>query len=258
MLHAGAWTDKPGHGQVIVTGSYYRTSTEFDSQRNVQSFGYGGDFRQVILNTSTEVGLTRHDTLFVNAPGEWLRFANQYGKTDGVSAGDIEVGWRRLLNRENSPWALSGQMLVMFPAYSATQNPAPGNHQEDVEGRILLGRGTEFGHQHLFWDLEGGYRYRSGAPADQVRSDGTIGFEIAHRVMLMGQVFGITGMRNGQAENATSNPNAQSDFDLYKVQPSVVLSLTHNTRLQCGWNDAFAGRNTGNGQSVILAVWRTF
>jgi hypothetical protein len=258
QLHAGAWTQQPGHGQIILTSSLYRTSTKFDSSGNLQDFGYGGDFRQFITSAYIELGLTKRDTLAANVPGEFLDFSNTYKKLNSEGLGDVEVSWRHRLNPLKSKWVVSSQLLVMFPGYPENESPAPGNYQEDVEGRLLIGRGASFAKQHVFMDVEAAYRYRNGAPADQFRSDGTVGIEFGHRLMAMGQVFAIKGMQNGQPSSVSSNPNAQSDFDLYKVQPSLVLSLFHGTRLQAGWNDAFAGRNTGNGHTEILAVWKTF
>lgn len=258
QLHAGAWTQQPGHGQIILTSSFYRTSTSFDSTGKPQSFDYRGDFRQLITSAYIEIGLTKRDSVTLNEPGEFLDFSNQYGKLTGASLGDIEVAWKHRLNSLKSQWVVSSQALVMFPGYAETESPAPGNHQEDIEGRLLIGRGGSIAKQHVFFDVEAAYRYRNGPPADQFRSDGAAGIEFGHRLMLLGQVFAIKGLQNGQPFTVNSNPNAQSDFDLYKVQPSVVLTLFRGVRLQGGWNDAFAGRNTGNGQSVILGVWTTF
>jgi hypothetical protein len=122
----------------------------------------------------------------------------------------------------------------------------------------MVGSSKELSHHHLFWDAEAAYRYRNGAPADQFRSDGTLGLEFTHHLMALAQVFAIKGLQDGQPVTANSNPNTQSDFDLYKAQPSLVIMLGHGTSLQGAWNDAFAGRNTGNGSSVILALWKKF
>jgi hypothetical protein len=257
-LHAGAWTPAAGHGQIILTSSLYRTSTTFDSKGNLQNFDYAGQYRQFINSAYIECGLSKRDSFTLNVPGEMLEFKNNYGKMQDAGIGDVEVAWKRRLNPLESKWVLSSQFLVMFPGYSPTQNPAPGNHQEDLEARLMLGHGGSIAKQHIFWDVEAAYRYRNGAPADQFRSDATVGIEFGHRLMAMGQAFAIKGMQNGQPVTANSNPNLQSDFDLYKVQPSLVLTMFHSTRLQGGWNDAFLGRNTGNGHSVILAVWTTF
>lgn len=261
---ASAWNQAPGHGQIILTTSFYRTGSSFDQNGNSQPFGYVGDFRQLLTAAYGEIGLNRRDALIFNIPGEFLRFSNQYGASEAQSAGDVELAWKHRLSRLKSPLAWSAQVLVMFPAYSATINPAPGNHQQDIEARMLLGRGRELGkgskpRPNFFWDIEAAYRYRSGAPADQFRGDATLGVDLPHaHLMLLGQLFTITSLQNGSPLSLTSNPNAQSDFDLYKVQPSLVVHLGKRTSMQGGWNTAFRGRNTGTGQTVIFAIWKTF
>jgi protein XagA len=189
QLHAGAWNQPPGHGQLIFTSSFFQTSDTFDASGSVTPFGDGGTFRQVLLNPYFEIGLSRHYTLVVNGNAPLLKFSNTYGSQSSAGLGDMEVGLKRRLNSNESQWAISAQLTTMFPAYSANRNPAPGNHQEDVEARILIGRGTTWSHRNFFWDTEAAYRYRSGAPADQFRGDATAGINLTQRVMLMGQIF---------------------------------------------------------------------
>jgi len=257
-VYGGAWTEEAGHGQVIVTASLFRTGTTFDGTGARQGFADSGAFRQFTLNPYLEYGLTRRNTLVFNMSAPFLAYRNTYGRRSSAGLGDVEIGLRRRLNSSEARWALSAQMTVMFPAYSVERTPAPGNHQEDIETRLMVGRGATFLGCHVFADLEGAYRYRSGPPADQVRTDATVGIDLAPRLMVMGQFFVIKSLRNGQPLTPNSNPNAQSDFDLYKYQPSVVLRLSERTRLQLGWNSAFSGRNTGRGHTPLVALWRDF
>jgi len=256
-VHAGAWTQDAGHGQIIFTSSFLETSNEFDGSGTSRPFGYNGQFRQLAFNPYLEYGLSRRYTLVVNLNAPLLKYSNEYDVTSSAGLGDIEVGIRRRLNSPESAWAVSGQITTLFPAYSAARTPAPGNHQEDVEARLLVGRGTTWAQHHVFWDAEAAYRYRSGAPADQFRADLTSGINLTTRFMAMGQVFAIKGLRNGSPFSAT-NPNAQSDFDLYKAQFSLVTTLGVGTRIQLGWNDAFVGRNTGGGHTAVLGIWKSF
>lgn len=254
---AGAWNQQKGHGQIIFSASLFQTSSEFNPSGAVQPFGDRGQFRQVLLNPYLELGVTRKNTLVVNVNSDLLRFANSYGAASSAGLGDIEIGVKHRLNSVESAWAVGGQLTVMFPAYPASRNPAPGNHQEDVESRFLLGRGRQWGSRHAFWDAEAAYRYRSGAPADEVRADFTTGFDLVRRLMLVAQMFSIKSLRNG-APFATINPNAQSDFDLYKGQASMVANLSRSVRVQAGWNNAFSGRNTGRGNTMLIAMWKSF
>jgi hypothetical protein len=229
---------------------------EFDQDGKAQRFDYDGSFRQFQLNPYLEYGLTSRTTLVVNALVPFLKFSNQYGSESSAGLGDVEVGLRRRLNSSESPMPVSFQFTLMFPAYPADREPPPGNHQVDAESRLMIGRGTKLGGHTAFWSLGGAYRYRTGAPADQIRSDATLGVDLTHRFMVMTQFFGITGLRNGQPFQIGENPNAQSDFDLYKGQVSLVTRVGPHTRIQLGWNDTLAGRNTGRGQTYLM--WQDF
>ncbi len=241
-----------------MTTSFFQTSHDFDGSGTIVPFADRGRFRQFLVNSYVELGLTPRSTLVLQVPAPFLEYRNVYGAEDSAGIGDVEVGLKRRLNSSESRWALSGQWTFAAPAYSAHRNPAPGNHEEDLEVRFLLGHGTGWRGHRGFFDAEAAYRYRSGAPADQFRADLTAGLDLTRRVTAMGQIFVIQGLRNGEPLTPLSNPNAQSDFDLYKAQVSLVLNLGRGTRLQVGWNDSFAGRNTGQGQAVILGLWKSF
>jgi len=257
MSSASAWNEEKGHGQIIVTSSFLNTSRSFDSNGDSHLFPDGGSFRQYAVYTYFEYGLTNRFNFVANVALPFLGYSNTFGSQSSAGFGDVEVGLRYRLNSRESRWATSLQLVTKFPAYPAARNPAPGNHQEDVEIRFLAGRGSKWAGHDVFWDAEGAYRYRSGDPADQLRGDLTGGIHISQRWMAMLQLFSIRSLRNG-APLTTTNPNAQSDFDLYKGQASLVLTVTSKTRLQAGWTNAFAGRNTGRDHSIIFAVWRNF
>ena len=257
-LQAGAWTQDAGHGQIILNSDFFQTSTYFNESGATQKFSNDGHFRQFTVSSYLEYGLVSRYTLVLYVPAPFLNYHDIYSAQSSAGLGDVGVGIQKRLNKVESPWAISGLLTVSFPAYSATRNPPPGNHQEDIEGRFLIGRGTTCFKRHAFWDTQAGFRYRIGAPADQIRTDATVGIDLTKRLMVLGQFFGIIGLRNGEPLSITTNPNAQSDFDLYKCQLSMVARLTAGTRIQLGWNDAFAGRNAGRGQSIIFAVWKRF
>jgi protein XagA len=254
--YAGAWTQDAGHGEIILNASYFETSHAFSSYGQIQPFGYGGRFQQIQINPYIEYGLTSRNTLVVNFWAQHLHYADQYHNFNSVGMGDMEVALRRRLNSPDSPWVVSGQALLLFPAYSATTTPAPGNHQEDFEGRALVGRPIPW--RHAYWDAEAAYRYRAGAPADEFRAEAAAGVKAFNRTELIGQFYAIKSMRNGTPLAPNGNPNAQSDFDLYKSEISLVLRVHPRTRVQAGWIDAFSGRNTGHGSAAVIALWRSF
>jgi hypothetical protein len=256
---AGAWTEAKGHGQLIFTVSGLRSTSGYGTNGEASPFSNGGEFQQIANTGYLAVGVTNRLTLVLNWPEENLRYADHNGeqKTSG-GFGDLEIAGRLRLNHPESPWVMSGQFTVSVPGYKASADPSPGNHQEDVEGRFLLGRGFNLGERHGFVDLEGAYRLRTAGPADQLRGDATVGIDTFRRVTVLGQVFSIKGLRNGSGSRSNSNPNAQSDFDLYKAQGSFVVAVRPRTNLQFGWNTTVGGRNTGRGSSVLVGLWQRF
>jgi len=259
-VRAGAWTQPAGQGQLIVNLSFTGISHEFDGAGNIKPFGDAGRFQKLEINPYFEYGWNARTTVVVDAFLPALDYSNHYGSNSSFGLGDVETGIRRRLNSTESRTAISAQFTVKLPAYSAERNPAPGNHQTDGEAGLLGGRGFEVGQRHTFVSFGAAYRYRNGPPADEFRSEATWGMDVSRRVMVMAQYSGITGMRNPQAAGAVAlnNPNLRSDFDLYKGQVSLVARVNRTTQVQCGWIDAFAGRNTGHGSSVLIALWRTF
>ena len=258
--HASAWTETAGTGQIIFNISYFQTSHQYDGSGHVVPLGNGGYFRQFQLNPYIEFGLSDRTTLIVDAYIPFLGYRDIYGPLSSAGWGDSEVGIRRRITPLSSRWVFSTQGTVLFPGYPADRTPPPGNHNVDVEARVLLGRGVQFSSEkrNFFWDLEAAYRYRNGPPADQVRIDGTVGIEPFRRLMLLQQFFAIKSLRNGSPITADTNPNAQSDFDLYKIQSSLVLKLDKNTRVQLGWVGTLSGRNTGRGPTLLVSLWRNF
>jgi hypothetical protein len=254
--YAGAWTQDAHHGQLIINTSYFSTSHVFSSNGHIQPFAFNGTFQQFQINPYFEYGVTSRNTLVVNLWAQHLHYADQFHNLNSVGAGDIEVAVRRRFNSPTSLWAASGQLLVLFPAYSTSTTPAPGNHQEDFEGRALLGRGNPW--RKAYWDAEVAYRYRIGAPADQFRVEAAAGFDVFPRLKVIGQFYAIKSMQNGTPLTANDNPNAQSDYDLYKSELSLVFQIHPHTRLQAGWVDAFSGRNTGHGSTALIALWKSF
>jgi hypothetical protein len=256
--HAGAWGDRPAHGELIMTTSLFRAWDQYGANGKRSPFGNSGRFQQIEFGDYLEVGLTKRLTLVLNLPARNLQYNDRFSNLESGGFGDLEIGMRRRLNGLGSPWAVSGQFTVTAPLYKATVSPAPGNHQEDLEGRFLLGRGGDWGERHWFWNGEAAYRYRTGAPADQLRGDFTAGYEVHRRCLLLGQFYSIKGLRNGQPLTENSNPNAQSDFDLYKAQGSLVVRVLWKTRIQMGWGHTLAGRNTGRGGTYVLGLWQSF
>ncbi len=256
-LYGAAWTQERGQGIAIVNFSFLDAPNSFDSARQRQPLPDQGRFRKLELNPYIEYGLASRTTLIFSTFVPWMKSSNAYGSASSAGLGDTAIGIQRRLTAE-SRTVVSVQLLAQFPLYSAARTPAPGNHQFDFQSGVLVGRGGTLIARHVFVSSGAAYRRRTGAPADQFRSDAAAGMDLSRRFTVLAQYFGITGLRNGTMVNTGGNPNLQSDFDLYQAQLSLVTRVHARTRFQLGWNTPFSGRNTGAGRTLMAAFWREF
>jgi len=153
-------------------------------------------------------------------------------------------------------WIVSAQALVKFPgANSFDREPFIEAPSRDMEGRLLFGRnGSLLPHKldlRYFTSIEAGFRRRDGNAADQLRADATLGLNLNPDYQMIFQSFNIAAFEGKQVKPAT-------DYDLYKAQISVVRKLPRAMAIQFGGFSEFAGRNTGAGNALFLAVWSQF
>lgn len=120
----------------------------------------------------------------------------------------------------------------------------------DLDGRLLYGRTLTEGPVKLFAAFEAGYRRRFGTAADELRADGLIGLEVGDRWLALVESFNTVSMSNEDPGGA--------EFDIYKVQPSIVWRFSRRLALQAGATFEVAGRNVATGRTLSLGLWTEF
>lgn len=246
---AGAWPQEPGVWQIITTTTVYRVSTAgFDPQgRPVTASRYG----KVEISPYIEVGLTPEWTLGAQPRLTFAetRSGGRRERTFGLADNDVFL--RRVLARGQND-VLSAQALVGIPGgYDPDDRPALGEDNVDLEARLLYGRGFGLGGGASgFAEIQAAFRHRTGNPADQVRVDITFGVRPSPPWLLLVQTFSQISRRNARGEG--------SDYDVHKLQISVVRDITPSIAVQLGGYREFEGRRVALGSAVIAAVWLRF
>jgi len=138
-------------------------------------FAYAA-FSSARLQSYVEYGVTARNSLIVNANVPRLNFSNQYSSATSAGLGDVELSLKRRLNSVESPWVFSTQFTCCSCLLYKSQ-PRARNHNVDLEGRFLQGRGFTLARATLL-RLEVG-TVIPWPPADQVRADATLGFDAA-------------------------------------------------------------------------------
>lgn len=255
---AGPWTPKAGHGQLIVNVNFYETQESFDQQRQPLRYDFDGRFRKRELNPYLELGLTDRLALLTNLFVSRQEFSNSFGTLSNTGLGDSEFGLRYRLTRDGSPVVFGVQGLAKFATSKQGGAIELANHQFDGELRATIGGSIGHASHPPFWNVDAGYRWRKGGPADEVRVDAALGLYLLPRLMALAQFGGITGMKNNDHVDAFNNPTITPDYDLYRLTGSAVVGLAEHLRLQVGGFRHVAGRNTGEGRGLLVSAWVTF
>lgn len=258
QAHASAWPQKKGHGILIWQAYAYRAVERFDEGGNRASLGDEARFRSTAIQGWFEAGLSDDWTLVISAPVLWLGYRDRWSEQENVGPGDVQVGIRRSLRRPETGWQIAAQTLAKAPAYGAKARPRPGNGQADIEGSLLVGRSMPVGRRWGYVAAEVGYRRRWGRPADQLRGEAAAGLHLHSRVTISGQFFAIRGLGSLLPAERATNPLIEPRFDLYKLQPSLVVRLTEAWAVQMGYVRDVAGRNVGAGHALVFGLWRKF
>lgn len=187
-----------------------------------------------------ERGLT--DRLTFQGRVGWTR--GEDGFADYAGRGPLELGLRyALLRNDRSALSLFLGGALAGDGRNAVY-AAPGAGGTDVELRVLAGRSLVIARQKAFVDLQLARLNRAGLP-DETHLDLTLGVEPSDRWMLLGQAYA------GAAERSPVSPL------WLKVEISAVRRLG-DWRLQAGWRQSVAGRESPVEGGPVFAVWRAF
>ena len=232
---ANPWLKDSGAGELISDATITRQQsglapgTQASAYSNLHlEYGVVGNvtlvadssFQQYVAN-----GMTRSafDTAWAGPRIALKRWDNSILSFEGVGG----ISGIRQNTLPDSPLALSGT----------------------AEARLMFGQGFEVFARHAFAGVEGGWRWRAGAPANEFLLDTVAGIAPWQSALLMLQSFSIAG--SGTARGAYRR------YDLVKLQLSLAQRLTPRWWIQAGAIASVAGSDAGDAGGVF-GIWRRF
>lgn len=257
-LFAGARAPDSGHGQLFINIYFYQAQEGFGKNRNKYTFLNSKRFKKYELNPFVIYSLSTKWSIQYNGFFNQLISDEFNSNKNSTGFGDQEFGIRYKVFENSEGGLLALQELISIPFYSNSRDPMPGNHQIDLELRLLYDQYLPLFNLDSFFSGEVAYRLRTKAPADQIRSALTGGYHFLSKYLHLIQFEAIYSLKNGDQETSSSNPNLTSDFDLYKLGTSLVYDFYKQNRLQVGINFDVAGRNTSKGRTLLISWWRDF
>lgn len=243
---AGAFTQKAGRGQVIITGTEVGGAHFFDRRGDLIRVPRYRKFEPTAL---VEYGVTDWLTAIVKPSLLFTRTGPP--NNDAYSGlGTTELGGRlRLFGGDRTP--VSVQATVRLPGPGDAKAPAEiGNTNAEYDIRLLAGAGFQLGGWNSFVDAQAGYRYRSGGPPNEYRVDLTFGTRPNEKLLLLAQSFSLVSDGKGRGIFGFTRS--------HKLQFSAVYEVAPNWAVQVGAITTMEGRSALRERGVVVGLWRQF
>ncbi len=207
-------------------------------------------FERLISNTYVEYGLT--DTITLGGKAlygtSWLTRGGATETASGFS--EVEAYVQHQVFR--SPiHAGAVRLAVARPAnFASGARPELQSNGIDMDVSALYGRNIINTPVKVFTATEVGYRKRISDSADHIRVDATIGLEPSENFLFLFDFFSTISMQNESVGGA--------DFDIVKIQPSLLWRIRPMWAFQVGMTEEISGRNISTGRTYFFGLWSRF
>ncbi len=245
--HASPWSRDNGELMIISRADYFRSDIDNISVGGVD---VDGKFERIESNNYLEYGVTSSLTLGgkVFYGTSWLTRGTSIESASGFT--ELEVFAQQQVFRDGRN-AGAVKVAVGIPSgFESGARTALQSDGADVEISLLYGRSLTFEPIRTFAAAEMGVRKRFSDSADQLRFLTTIGVEPDERWTFLFDTYSVKSLRNETPGGA--------DFDVVKIQPSVVWRASRRFSIQAGLSEEIAGRNLDLGTTYFLGFRARF
>ena len=243
---ASSWNREDGRLLLISRVDYFTA--------DLGTVGLAGEdvearFERLESNTYLEYGLT--DRVMIGGKAFYGASWLTRGATVETASGFSEYEGFAQVQAFRSPRHAGAIKLAAGSSANFGSGARPSLQSDGVDAEIagLYGRTFTYAPVVTFVSTEFGYRRRFGEAADQLRLLTTFGADF-DRVTILVDTFSVKSLRNEEPGGA--------DFDVFKLQPSVVVPFAKRFAIQAGVSWEAAGRNIDLGETYFLGLWTKF
>ena len=227
---------------LLSRADYFRAKGDFLASSEEKDL-----FERLENHTYFEFGLAKRITLGGKVVYGSSILSNDFENRSGTGFSQIEAFLQyQVIQMGRTVGAI--QILADAPqTLGAGTRPDIANNGPGSELRFLYGRSFPINQGNLFVAAEAAYHKNWGARADQILFDARVGYEPSKYWLILLESFNAQSLRNEDMGG--------SDFDAYKIQPSIVWRVTPRWALQAGVTHEYEGRNLALGNTFFIGLW---
>jgi hypothetical protein len=224
-----------------TTVSYLSSGDFYDSQGFKQTLPGGQKFRDITTNLHLEYGLRDKVGFVLGLPVRNLKL-EQSAPPDLVAwgFGDLTSALRFRLVMDPVVAAVQAEVKLPTGYNASLQNPPLGDGQTDYTGRLLLGKSLPS--FNGFAQAAGGYRHRTGAPADEFLFNADAGSWLADRALV------------GAHWEYSKHRGDQRPFDRFQGGVTARYRAWRRFDVLGGLFHIFGGENVPAGTQLFVGV----
>ncbi|MEL7486545.1 MAG: hypothetical protein AAGJ87_04910 [Pseudomonadota bacterium] len=244
---ASAWGRRGGDLFVLTRTDYFRARGDFLAS----SPGDDTDlFQRLEANFYAEYGVTDAFTVGGKLIYGVSRASNAVETVDAAGVTVAEAFAQHQLWKGDYDVGAARIGVILPASFDSGVRQELAADGVDTEFRFLYGRSLAQTPFPVYANVETAFRRRFGDAADQAIADITLGAEPIDGVLLLLQSFNTVSARN--------NEDGGADFDVYRIQPSIVFRHNRRWAIEAGFIHEFAGRNFDRGNTAFIGVWSNF
>ena len=247
MLAAGQARANPfnvaqGEGQLFFTSILTGSPKGFDDRGHVANIP---DYRQAQIYVTGEYGVTDRLNLIVGPSYRSVQVDGPNNDTAGLGFTDLGA---RYQVASGGNWKLDVQGLVRIPGKKRSDSAAQvSDTGTEYEARALGG----YIAGPTFFALEAGYRWRDGAPQNEIHVDLTIGTRVAPKLLLLAASYNVISDGRGRSI-------FNQRFRYHDLYLSASYEVTSRLSVQLGATATVDGRNALRQRGPTVGFWYKF
>jgi hypothetical protein len=251
---AGGFPKMPGEATIILGHYRYIADRFWDSNRDLQQYGFGGEYRSASTKLFVEYGIDGNLTLFGSLPYAVAVFENEFGSATSRTLTDAEAGARYRIRRgPDESYHVSLQATALVPLYKSGLNPVPGYRKTGLDLRIMLAGGFELGSRPAFYSADTGFRVYPGSDILQWVYAISGGFKLAGNWEFLYEFSGMAS-RSDSDVFTPENILLNTDFNFHKAGAGLFWKPTDTYGIIANVYTDYLGRQSARGRAVNLSL----